>query len=94
MIDNHVWVYALDRIEIGANTIVGESSKTFELVTKPIKISAAAWGGTGAIVLPGVTIGEGAVVAAGAVVTKDVEPWTIVGGNPAKLIGKRELKDA
>ena len=42
--------------------------------------------------LPGVTIGEGAVVAAGAVVTKDVESWTVVGGNPAKFIKKRELK--
>ena len=46
---------------------------------------------TGAIVLPGVTIGEGAVVAAGSVVTKDVEPWTVVGGNPARFIKKREL---
>ena len=44
-----------------------------------------------AIVLPGVTIGEGAVVAAGAVVTKDVEPWTVIGGNPAKVIKRREL---
>ena len=41
----------------------------------------------------GVTIGEWAVVAAGAVVTKDVEPWTVVGGNPAKFIKRRELKD-
>jgi carbonic anhydrase/acetyltransferase-like protein (isoleucine patch superfamily) len=45
------------------------------------------------IVLPGVTIGEGAVVGAGSVVTKDVEPWTVVGGNPAKFIKKRELKN-
>ena len=45
------------------------------------------------IVLPGVTIGEGAVVAAGAVVTKDVEQWTVVGGNPAKFIKKRVLRD-
>ena len=42
--------------------------------------------GVGAIILPGVTIGENAVVAAGAVVTKDVAPNTIVGGNPAKFI--------
>ena len=47
--------------------------------------------GARAIVLPGVTIGEGAVVGAGAVVTKDVEPFTVVGGNPAKFIKKREL---
>jgi maltose O-acetyltransferase len=37
-----------------------------------------------------VVVGEGGVVGAGAVVTKDVDPWTIVAGNPAKLIGKRE----
>jgi acetyltransferase-like isoleucine patch superfamily enzyme len=42
-----------------------------------------------AVVLPNVTIGEGAVVAAGAVATKDVAPWTIVAGNPAHVIGKR-----
>lgn len=40
-----------------------------------------------------ILISEGAVDAIGAVVTKDVEPWTIVGGNPAKFIKKRELKD-
>ena len=49
------------------------------------------WIGARAIILPGVTIGEGAVVAAGAVVTKDVGPWAVVGGNPAKVIKMREL---
>ena len=47
------------------------------------------WIGYRAIVLPGVTIGEGAVVGAGAVVTRDVSPYTIVAGNPAKVIGER-----
>lgn len=42
--------------------------------------------GIGAIIMPDVTVGEGAIVAAGAVVSKNVEPWTIVGGNPAKVI--------
>lgn len=42
-----------------------------------------------ALIMPGVTIGEGAIVLAGSVVTKDVEPWTIVGGNPAKKIRER-----
>lgn len=47
------------------------------------------WIGANATILKGVTIGEGAVVAAGAVVTKDVAPYTIVGGVPAKYIGDR-----
>lgn len=45
----------------------------------------------GAIILPGRTVGEGAVVAAGAVVVDDVEPWTIVAGNPARKIGTRSV---
>ena len=49
------------------------------------------WIGAGAIILTGVTIGKGSVIAAGSIVTKDVEPYTIVGGNPAKLIKKRVL---
>ena len=44
------------------------------------------------LIMPGVTIGEGAVVAAGAVVTKDVEPWTVVAGIPAKVVKKRILQ--
>lgn len=55
----------------------------------PIHIGHHCWIGTGAIILQGVKIGDGAIVAAGAVVTKDVEPWMIVGGIPAKVIGKR-----
>ena len=55
----------------------------------PIHIGHHCWIGTGAIILQGVKIGDGAVVAAGAVVTKDVEPWTIVGGVPAKKLGER-----
>ena len=59
----------------------------------PIHICSKAWIGARAIILKGVTIGEGAVVAAGSVVTKDVEPWTIVGGNPAQLIKRLQEKD-
>ena len=47
------------------------------------------WVGVGTIILKGVTIGEGAVVAAGSVVVKDVPPYSIVGGSPAKVIGRR-----
>jgi acetyltransferase-like isoleucine patch superfamily enzyme len=53
---------------------------------KEIKICAGAWIGAKAIILKGVTIGEGAIVGAGSVVTKDVAPYTIVGGNPAQFI--------
>jgi len=63
-----------------------------ELTYAPIVIGDNAWVASRAFVGPGVTVGEGAVVAACAVVTKDIEPWTVVGGNPAKFIKKRELK--
>lgn len=52
-------------------------------------IKSDAWIGMGATIMPGVTIGEGAIVAAGSVVVTDVEPYTIIGGNPAKKIKQR-----
>ena len=54
-----------------------------------IKVCDDVWIGTNALICSGVVIGQGAVVAAGSVVTKDVEPYAIVGGNPAKLIKYR-----
>ncbi len=65
------------------------SSPVFEESHAPIKIGDHVWIGAGAIILKGVEIGEGAVVAAGAVVNKDVPPFTVVGGVPAKKIGER-----
>jgi acetyltransferase-like isoleucine patch superfamily enzyme len=56
------------------------------LITKPILIRRNAWIGAGAIILPGVTVGENAVIAAGAVVSKDVPDNAVVGGIPARLI--------
>jgi len=58
-------------------------------IYKPIYIGNRVWIGTRSLILPGVRIGEGAVVAAGAVVTKDVDPFTVVGGVPAKYIKER-----
>ncbi len=55
-------------------------------VSRPIAVSRGAWIGARTIILKGVTIGEGAVIGAGSVVTKDVPPWTIAAGNPAKII--------
>jgi acetyltransferase-like isoleucine patch superfamily enzyme len=65
------------------------NSSFFEGRQKRVIIEDFVWVGTRAMILPGVRIGKGAVVAAGAIVTKDVQPFTIVGGIPAKEIGKR-----
>ncbi|HLZ63933.1 MAG TPA: acyltransferase [Ktedonosporobacter sp.] len=59
---------------------------------RPIVIGNYVWIGMRATILGGVTIGEGAVVMAGAVVTRDVAPYAVVGGVPARVIGQRELR--
>jgi acetyltransferase-like isoleucine patch superfamily enzyme len=64
-------------------------SPFFPEVLAPVVIGDYAWLGSRATILPGVTVGEGAVVAAGAVVTRDVPPYTVVGGIPARPIGAR-----
>lgn len=61
----------------------------FPLVSKPIVLRRLSWVCARAIVAMGVEVGEGAVVALGSVAVKDVPPWTIVGGNPARQIGDR-----
>ena len=89
-------VYIGDDVLIGHNVCIltlnhdFEIEKRAELHPSPIHIKNKAWIGSNATILPGVTIGEGAIVAAGAVVTKDVDAKTIVGGVPAKLIKKIE----
>lgn len=63
------------------------ANKNWDVVkSAPVRICSKAWIGAGCKIMKGVTIGEGAIVAAGSVVTKDVEPWTVVGGNPATFI--------
>jgi len=61
--------------------------------SSPIKIDRGSWIGMKSIILKGVTIGEGAIVGAGSVVTKDVPPYTIVAGNPAKIIREIPLAE-
>jgi len=65
-------------------------AKEFELSFAKIKIEDDVWIGFNSIILKGVTIGRGAIIGAGSVVTKDVEPWTINVGNPLKCIKKLE----
>lgn len=69
------------------------TSKSHKLFLAPITIEKNAWVAASAFIGPGVTIGEGSVVGATASVYRDVEPWEVVGGNPAKFIKRRELKD-
>jgi acetyltransferase-like isoleucine patch superfamily enzyme len=61
---------------------------------RPIVIESHAWIGVRATVLAGVTIGEGAVVMAGAIVTRDVPPYAVVGGVPARVVSQRKLQNA
>ena len=69
------------------------NSEDFSSTTAPVEIGDYVFIGPRAIILPGVKIGKGAVVAAGAVVTKDVPEFAIVGGVPAKTIGERKIRD-
>ncbi len=83
-----------DGVFIGHNVVLATATHDLDprmnrkLYYKPIKICDNVWIGSNATILQGVTIGEWAVVAAGAVVTKNVEPYTVVGGVPAKFIKK------
>lgn len=85
---------------IGCNVSVSEEvtiltadhdagSAGFEGRVRPVKIGDRVWIGTRVLILPGVTVGEGALIAAAAVVTRDVDPYTVVAGVPARQIGTR-----
>ncbi|MCM1501083.1 MAG: putative colanic acid biosynthesis acetyltransferase [Bacteroidales bacterium] len=96
--------YNVAPIYIGANSTVSQgaylctashdiTNPLNPLITAPIVIEDQAWVAAKAIVGMGVTIGQGAVVGAGGCVFKNVEPWTVVGGNPAKFIKKRIINE-
>ena len=85
------------RIVTGSNTMQGwsmsaASPREMQVVDRSfVFVGARTFIGTGAIVLPGVRIGEGAVVGAGSIVAHDVEPWTVVMGTPARYLRHREM---
>jgi putative colanic acid biosynthesis acetyltransferase WcaF len=95
--------YCVDKIRIGSYVTVSQyshlctashdiTSFNMRLVTAPIVIGDKSWVCSGAFIGPGVSLGEGVVTAARAVVMRNVDPWTVVGGNPARFIKSRELK--
>ena len=89
-------IYIGDDVLIGHNVVLAtlnheeDPEKRGNLCPSPIRIGNKVWIGSNATILPGVTIGDGAIIAAGAVVTKDVPDYAIVGGNPAKIIRMRK----
>lgn len=102
---HHVDCYCTDKIKIGSHATVSQYSylccathdvedPKMRLVTAPIEIGEGAWIAADVFVGPGVVVGEGAVVGARASVFDNVEAWTVVGGNPARFIKHRKLRDA
>lgn len=93
-IGNHVDIASEVMIYNSEHNIESEHFAATETVVKePVYIEDYVFIGPRAIILPGVTIGKGAVIGAGAVVTKNVAPFAIVGGVPAKVIGERKNKN-
>jgi len=94
MISNHVHIYDNNnhpvspklRHEMSLQGLRGEQWRWTNSESKPIVIEDDVWIGEYAMILKGVTVGKGSVVAAHAVVTKDVPPMTVVAGNPAKAV--------
>ena len=104
IIGDHIFLDGRAKLTIGKHVDIASSVMVYNAehdladeymlpTLEPVVINDYCFIGPRVIILPGVTIGRGAVVAAGAVVTKDVAPGVIVGGVPAKEIGKRPLKE-
>ncbi|NMC77699.1 MAG: acyltransferase, partial [Candidatus Methanofastidiosa archaeon] len=89
-IGNHVDIASYVMIYNSEHDI---ESTTFSAIDAPVEIGDYVFIGPRAIILPGVKVGNGAIIAAGAVVTKDVDSFSVVGGVPAKVIGERKNHD-
>jgi maltose O-acetyltransferase len=100
----HCELHAWGKINIGKNVIVSPHSviltgshnletEEFGELIKAVTIDDYVWIAYRSIIMPGVTIGHGAVIGAGSVVTKNVDPWSIVAGNPARHIKWRPKRD-
>jgi len=100
---NGVTCYTMGKIKLGKRVVVSQGSHlcsgthdytdpNFQLYADPITIGADSWICTESFIGPGVTIGEGAVIGARSVVTKDMPEWMVCAGNPCKPIKKREMK--
>lgn len=85
-------IFIGDDVLVGHNVIIATLNHGFkpenraDLIPAPVRIGNKAWIGSGSIILPGITIGENAVVAAGSIVAKDVPANTVVAGNPARIL--------
>jgi len=101
-IGENVYIYNLGEVVIGNKVTISHrthicagthdyTDPTMPLIKPPINIGNQSWICTDAYIGPGVKIGEGAIVGARSVVTKDVNPWSVVGGNPAREIKKRSI---
>jgi galactoside O-acetyltransferase len=86
LIGPHVRIFSAGHAVHGGETSIYRNDLTYAAV----RIEDGAWIGGGASILPGITVGQGAVVGAGSIVTKDVAPFSIVAGNPARLLHYRK----
>ena len=104
-IGEQAYIYNLGTVQIGSRVTISQrahlcagthdyTDPSLPLQKPPIVIEDQAWICADAFVGPGVTVGEGALVGARAVAIKDVKPWQVVVGNPAKSIKQRVLKEA
>ncbi len=103
VLGSRVWAYCVEKITLGDYAIVSQGSHlctaghdvedvNFQTVAQPIFIGRRAWIAAEAFVGPGVTVGEGAVLGARGCSFRDLDPWTIYAGNPARAIKPRKIR--